>query len=669
MRGGAEKSGSGVYSGMRYSALALASLLIAVSLEAQTQTRYSLDDWLSITSVSSFAFSPDGATLYYAADDTESGTTEIFRVPLAGGEPERLSSNAPGTRPEPKQQMTLSPDGRFLYYASARYFQNFFNLYRIPANGGEPRALTFNDAVIETSPAPSPDGRHLAYFSRTTRGTKILLLDLEAENAWPRPLMPGEPEDRAPLWSPDGSKLAFARGGDIWIHELSSAASKRLVEEAHAGGNGSPAWSPDGERIAFLTSKSGYPQVGIADVATGRVTAVTFSPREHSDPTFSPDGESLAFIEADETGFTRQVVVAKLSTGEQTTVTRGRGIRESPAFAPDGRTLAFIEATPTRSADVWQVPVGGGEPRPLTRSMGRMASAPMSDVEHAHYPSLDNLPIPTLVYKPWGFDPGRKYPVIVRLHGHPGQWNDSFYPEWQYFLSKGFVVVAPNPRGSRGFGDGFHDLHIADYGGTELQDVLGVLDYLEGLGYVDMTRKATWGGSGGGYMSLVIATEAPEAFEAQVIRAPVSSWKVLAIDRFGAQARAWTPTRTPRRERSEFGGSYDEIPEEYDRRSPLNYVEKVRVPQLLFHGLRDSSVLPRQSQLWAERMRELGKGELLDYVELPDEDHGLKRYKKTVRERLERMERFFEKHLRLGAPRSRVLGFHRPRPSAEEPRR
>ncbi len=215
----------------------------------------------------------------------------------------------------------------------------------------------------------------------------------------------------------------------------------------------------------------------------------------------------------------------------------------------------------------------------------------------------------------------------------------------QYFVSRGFVAIAPNPRGSRGFGAGFHDLHIGDYGGAEYRDVMGVLPYLESLGYVDMDRKATWGGSGGGYMSLVIATEAPEAFEAQVIRAPVSSWKLLAIDRYGASGRAWTATRAPRRERSEFGGSYEEIPEEYDRRSPLNFAEAVTVPQLLFQGLRDGSVPPRQSQVWVDRMRDLGKESLIDYVEYPDEDHGLRRYTATTRDRVERMERFFAEHL------------------------
>ena len=182
-----------------------------------------------------------------------------------------------------------------------------------------------------------------------------------------------------------------------------------------------------------------------------------------------------------------------------------------------------------------------------------------------------------------------------------------------------------------GFGQGYHDLHIGDYGGTEYEDVMGVLDYLETLPYIDMRRKATWGGSGGGFMSLEIATKSPQAFQAQIIRAPVSTWLLLANDRFASSGRVWTATRTPRRERSEFGGPYEEIPEEYDERSPLNYVERVTVPQLLFQGLRDSSVPPRQSKVWVEAMREMGKGHLIDYVEYPNEDHSLVRYRATVR--------------------------------------
>jgi Dipeptidyl aminopeptidases/acylaminoacyl-peptidases len=279
--------------------------------------------------------------------------------------------------------------------------------------------------------------------------------------------------------------------------------------------------------------------------------------------------------------------------------------------------------------------------------MGRINPASLSVPEEITYRSVDNLAIPAMLYRPMRFDPNRKYPVIVRLHGHPGQWNNTMNLMEHYFLDRGFVIVAPNPRGSRGFGQGYHDLHVGDYGGTEFEDIMRVVPFLETLPYVDMARKATWGGSGGGYMSFVVATEAPTVFQAQVIRAPVSSWQWLATERYVSPARFATPTREPQRAREEFGGAYTDIPERYNERSPLNFVEHVQVPQLLMQGMRDGAVPPNESRRWAKRMKELGKSNLLQYVEYPDEDHTLNRYRATIRDRLERMQGFFAERLRL----------------------
>ena len=135
--------------------------VLATSVGAGAQSRsatYSLDDWMTVTSVSAYVLSPDGRFIYYTSDAGSSGTTEIFRVSVEGGEPVQLSTNPEGVRPEPKANLTISGDGATLYYASARYFQGYNNIDRMPATGGPGTALTFNDAVIETSPAPSPAG-------------------------------------------------------------------------------------------------------------------------------------------------------------------------------------------------------------------------------------------------------------------------------------------------------------------------------------------------------------------------------------------------------------------------------------------------------------------------------------------------------------------------------
>lgn len=629
----------------------LGMALAGASLGAQSP-RYSMDDWMTVSQVESFVWSPDGETIYYSSNAGDGGTYEVFRIPSRGGEAVQISRNAAGERPEPKTGLQISADGRNLLFTSSRLFQSYDNIFTLPVEGGLPEAVTFNDGVIETGPTLSPDGRTLAYFSRTGSGTRILLQDMTRPDSWPRFLLPGSGGgERSPLFSPDGQRIAFSRGGDIWVMDAAGGEPRRVVEEAHAGGNSSPVWSPDGTRLAFTKGASGFAQVGVVDVASGRVTSLTRSARDHGDVSWSPDGRSVVLVRGTGMGMSQEVVVLPADgTGDARVLTTGDGRRSSPRFSPDGRWIAYVETTGTRTPDIWRVPAEGGDPQQVTRSMGAIDPQRLSVPEEVTYLAPDNLPIPTMLYRPAGFQPERAYPVLVRLHGHPGQWNHSFEVMDQYFADRGYVVIKPNPRGSRGFGQGFHDLHIADYGGAEFDDVMAVIPYLSSLGWADMERIVSEGGSGGGYMSLVIATEAPTAFRAQAIRAPVSDWSLIAIDRFGASGRAWTATREPRREREEFGGAEHEIPHEYHRRSPVNFVESVEVPQLLMHGLRDSAVLPRQSTVWVDRMRELGKGDLVTYVEYPDEDHSLIRYKATVRDRLSRMERFYAEH--LGLPRA-----------------
>lgn len=633
---------------------ATVAIFSAAPAGQQRRAAYTLDDWMTVTSVGSFTWSPDGAALYYTSDAGDSGTDEIFRIPAAGGQPTQISTNPAGERPEPKSNIELSRDGKTIFYTTAQYFQNIEDIYRLPATGGPATRLTFNDAIIETEPRISPDGKTLAYFARTSRGTKIHLLDLQTTPAWPRLFDSSSTRfERNPSWSPDGKMLAFTRDGDIWLREVSGGEARRLVPEEYPRGNASPVWSPDGRKVAFTNGSSGFDQIGIIELATGKVTPLTYGPYDHGDVAWSPDGASVVYVRGN--GMTRDLMLASADgTGAHKALASSRAIRRSPQFSPDGRTIAYVETTGNRAADIWLMPSQGGTPRQLTNSMGKINPADLTVPEEVTYPGPDNLKIPALLFKPKDFDPTRKYPVVVQLHGHPGQWNHSMNMTWQYFIQKGFVFIAVNPRGSVGFGDGFHDLHVGDYGGTEYEDCMAVLDYLKTLPYIDMTRKATWGGSGGGYMSLAIATNSPGTFQAQVIRAPVSSWKWLAAERYMSPARFATSTREPGRAREEFGGAYTDLPERYDERSPLNFVEKVAAPQLLMQGLRDSSVPPNESKRWVKRMRELGKGDLIEYVEYADEDHGLSRYRATTRDMLVRIERFLFDHLKLDKPAPRT---------------
>lgn len=627
--------------------------LLATTAPAAAQVRYSVADLMTVTSVREYVWSPDGRYLYYVSDAGDTGTWEIFRVPGEGGAPEQLTRNLPAEhrttpiadRAEPKDNLAVSGDGRRIFFTASRYFQNLDNIYSMPAEGGTVRQHTWHDAIIQTAPAPSPDGRSVAFFDRRASGTKIYLLDLERPNAWPRLFAPGSETERHPVWSPDGSTLLFTRNGDLWLQRLSGGEARRLALPGY-GSVSSPSWSPDGSRVAVTSGSSGFSQVAVIEVASGELTPVTYAHREHTSAAWSPDGRTLAFTISDGLGMSSQVAIAPADgSGEARILTTGAGIRRSPQFSPDGREITYIETTSARTADIWALPVTGGSPRRITNSMGRVDPAQLSEATEVTYAAVDNLPIPAILTRPPNFQAGRRYPAVIALHGHPTQWNHTFNVFWQHMAQLGFVVIAPNPRGSVGMGQGFHDLHVGDYGGTEFEDVMGALDYLAATGYVDMDRVATWGGSGGGYMQFVIATEAPTAVKAQMIRAPVSDWRWLAMERYVSPGRFATPTREPQRAREEFGGAYTDIPERYEERSPLNFVENVVVPQLLLQGMRDSSVPPNEARRWAARMRELGKGDLLEYVEYPDEDHSLLRYRSTVQDHLERIQRFLGTHL------------------------
>ena len=627
---------------------------------AHAQGTYSIDDLMTITSVQQFDWSADGRSIFYIGSASNTGVAEIFTIPAAGGTPTQLSKTLVpefnvtpvAARAEPKSDLVVSADGRRLFFTSARYFQNIDNIYSMAVDGSDVRQHTWHDAIIETAPAVSPDGKTLAYFDRRARGTKVNLLDLEAPQAWPKQLTPSDQFERDPQWSPDGKSMIITRSGELWIQPVAGGQARKLVEAGYSVG--SPAWSPDGSRIAVTSGTSGFSQIGVVDAATGKLTPLTYRHRNHSAPSWSPDGKTLVFTVTDGLGLSSQIAVLPLDgSREPRLLTSGLASRRSPTFSPDGREIAFIETSTTRTSDIWAIPANGGTARQITNSMGRVDPRRLSQAEEVTFPASDNLPIPALLYKPPGYDPNKKYPAIVALHGHPGQWNHSFANYWQHFTQLGFVVIAPNPRGSINFGQGFHDLHVGDYGGTEFEDVMGAVTYLEKLGSVDMNRLATEGGSGGGYMQFVIATNAPNVFKAQIIRAPVSHWKWLAMERFVSPARFATPTREPGRAREEFGGAYEDIPERYDERSPLNFVEKVTVHQLLLQGMRDSSVPPNESRRWAARMRELGKGDLIEYVEYPDEDHGLNRYRATVRDRMTRNQAFLAKHVGLGPNASR----------------
>jgi dipeptidyl aminopeptidase/acylaminoacyl peptidase len=235
--------------------------------------------------------------------------------------------------------------------------------------------------------------------------------------------------------------------------------------------------------------------------------------------------------------------------------------------------------------------------------------------EHVTYPSFDGLEIPALLYAPRDVDDGERLPAIVHVHGGPtGQFFRIFDLFAQFFVDRGFIVLAPNIRGSTGYGVEFRDAALRDWGGADLEDVAAGANYLETLPYVDPDRLVLFGGSYGGFMTLIAATKKPELWHAAVAWVGISDlhamyeeseehFKYFLREKMGdpeADAQLWRD------------------------RSAVNFAQDLKAKLLMIHGVNDPRCPVSQSRIFRDRLVELGYTEPDDfeYVELAEEGHG-----------------------------------------------
>lgn len=644
-------------------------------LAADTLRPLEVDDYFSLKNVGSPVISPDGEWVAYTVGtqdlEKDSRETRIWMVPTSGGE--ALPMTAKGSS---AWSPRWSPDGKLLSFVATGENQTS-QVFTLNLRGGERVQLTNVAGGVEGYEW-SPDGKQLALVVRDREPdsgpgpwvidrlkfkedyvgylnrlrSHFFVFDVEKKSVMQ--ITSGDYEDYSPAWSPDGSKIAFvsnrtaepdaSSNSDIWLVDPGTPYDQQepVRVTTNPGSDGSPIWHPDGERIGYIMTytdrtdvPNSYLQSKVAIIRVGDDEPVLLTTealdRKAYDPHFSPDGSHI-YVMLEDDG---QVQLASVSVDDGTLSrpVTGQVRVEATAVAPNGSVVVAI-SKPRLPGDLFVLDAESSEPQPrrLTDVNGELFSSIwLSDVEELRFPTLDGTEIQTFVYKPESFNPKRRYPAILWLHGgQESQYDYGFNFRVQLFAANGYVVVMPNVRGSGGRGLDFALSLNKAYGTHDVEDVIVATDYVIEQGYVDPDRLGVGGWSSGGTLTNVVITKT-DRFAGAVSGASVG-WYTTT---YGHDPYVlWWHT--------ELGPPWKNR-DLWDSISPFMDVENITTPTLFIGGEKDWNQPIIHSEQMYQAMKQLGRETSL--VVYPDAYHGIRRpvYQRDL---LQRFVDWFDKYVK-----------------------
>ncbi len=622
-------------------ALALAALPATAQMPATPKTTTptpitpTIDQSLSMKSAANPRISPDGRYVVYEVThtswDDNAFERELWIAITASGERYALTHGKKSS-----SDAAWSPDGKWIAFLSDRPAQlsgspaDKRQIYVISPTAGEARQLSKFETGVNGF-AWAPDGRRIAFTAQDPESkarkdrkekygdiqivesdytmTHLWVVDVPAETA-EKPPEPQRLTESTTLtvgrfsWSPDGSRIAFSAArdpdlgsqetSDIYVLTLADKAMKKIVDTP--GPDNNPVWSPDGKQIAYETANGNpgfyYTNNFIAVVpAEGGTPAVLTQAFDEDLSLLEWAPEGIYFWAVQKTyGHLFRVnpatrAIERLSGPEHF-------LAAQLSFTRDHRQAAFLGAPDNAFAEIYVSVTKPFAPRQLTAINEQWTNFKLATRELVQWKSADGTTIEGVLVKPADFDPAKKYPLLVVIHGGPTgvdrtiRFADRYYPI-ERFVAKGALVLRPNYRGSAGYGERFRALNVRNLGVGDYEDVIPGVDALIARGLVDQDRVGAMGWSQGGYISAFI-TASSDRFKAVSVGAGISDWMTYYVNTdihpFTRQYLKATP--------------WDD-PEIYRKTSPISYIAKARTPTLIQHGSDDRRVpIPNAYELY-----------------------------------------------------------------------
>lgn len=548
------------------------------------------------------ATTPGVPSAVASATATEAPRAQVFVLSLEGGEAQRVTSLRNGVN-----SFQWSPDGTRL-------------------------AVLSRTGPSDTKP-PSSDVRHYKHTSYKFNDTgwfddkrgHVWVVDVRTGAA--KQITSGEDwNDSDPQWSPDGTRIAFvsdrtgkafdeSRNSDVWVTNADGTGGLTKISD-HEEADASPRWSPDGRTIAFVgvVKQRDHPKIWLAPSTGGTPSRLAAEGLDliPSNLEWAEGGRALYF-EAGVRGETHLFRV-DVPTRRLKQVTAGARAVRGVDIDARSRRMVYAANDFKRLDDLYVAELDGGNERQLTRLNTRLWNQlRLQDVERMTYKSADGWDIDGFLVRPLGWQEGRKYPLVLSIHGGPAaMYGVDWFHEFQVYAARGWAVFYTNPRGSTGYGQKFERGIEGEWGGKDYVDVMsGVEAVLQKHPWIDRERLGVTGGSYGGFLTNWIVGHT-NVFKAAVTLRSISNFVSDEGTRDGAYGH------TP-----DFGGDLFERFDFYWERSPLKYAKNVRTPTLILHADNDLRVPLEQAEQWFRALRHFGA--TAELVVFPRENHNLTR--------------------------------------------
>ncbi|MGH9971409.1 MAG: S9 family peptidase [Pyrinomonadaceae bacterium] len=590
--------------------------LSALGVIAQQPSRgITPEDYYAFEFLSDPQISPDGKLIAYVVTRIDRAqnrrVTSIWMAAVDG-------SRAPWqftTSPQSSNSPRWSPDGKWLAFLSSRPAES-----SSPSSPSGPTSAASPTPAAGPTPAPAAGAASGAAPADQTRSQVYVLSMSGGEARRITNLKNGVSTFR---WAPDANRMVVVsrigpsdtrpesrdrsdarhyrnssykfndtgwfddRRTHLWVVGVQSGSAKQITE-GNDWNDSDPQWSPDGTRIAFVSNRTGK------EYDENRNTDVWVIP--------AAGGALVKISDHDESD-------------------------NSPRWAPDGKTIAFTGEVHDRDhPKIWVAPATGGVASVLVadlngrneRKLTNLNEAlwkrlQLADVERFTFKSAEDWDIDGFLVKPIGWQEGKKYALILSIHGGPAaMYGVDWFHEFQGYAAKGYAVLYTNPRGSTGYGQKFERGIVGEWGGKDYVDVMNGVDAaLRKYSWIDADRLGVTGGSYGGYLTNWIVGHT-DRFKAAVTLRSVTNFISDEGTRDGAYGH------TP-----DFGGDLFEKFDLYWDRSPLKYAKNVKTPTLILHSDNDFRVPLEQGEQWFRALRHFGV--TTEIVMFPRENHNLTR--------------------------------------------